>query len=349
MNQFKFVIDNDNIAITPIENIFINHYMPQAHGDYVKVYLFGLKHCYNRSLEPIDNLELSRLFNLTEGDIIKAWEYWEKEGIISLEYVGTKDVIVTYYNITAKLVYSGKSREESEEHHDSAKISDPSHDQMEERIADMYDRIQQMYGSRTISQKEILLFRDWIQEYHFTPETIVLLVEYSMNLITKKEKPFTTSQIISYISRVAEAWHKADIRDYAQADAYIQKNRDEQKFYYEIFHYLGLRRNPIAWEKEMMSKWKNIYHFDMEIITYGLSRSSKTDLRYIDAILKRWYDQGLTTLEEIQKDQTSGRPTSNKQTKDPDDSRDQARDEAYDALDEADAEWLRSLYDEPEQ
>ena len=96
MNQFKFIIDNDNMAMTPVENIFINHYMPRARGDYVKVYLFGLKHCFNQSLEPIDNLALSKLFDLTEGDVIKAWEYWENEGILSLEYVGTKDVIVTY-------------------------------------------------------------------------------------------------------------------------------------------------------------------------------------------------------------------------------------------------------------
>ncbi|MDO4288288.1 MAG: DnaD domain protein [Eubacterium sp.] len=340
MNQFKFAIDNDNMAITPIENIFINHYMPQAHGDYVKVYLFGLKHCFNQSLDPIDNLELSRLFNLTEGDVIKAWEYWEKEGILSLEYVGAKDVVVTYYNISARLMNSQKSQDVQDE---APEIEASPANQMEARIADMYERVQQMYGSRTITQKEITLFRDWISDYHFTPETIVLLVEYSMNLIAKKERPFTTAQIISYISRVAEAWHKADIRDYAQADAYIKESRDTQKLYYDVFHYLGLKRNPIAWEKALMSKWRDEYHYDMDIITYGMSRSSKTDLRYIDAILKRWHDQGLTTLEAIEKNPGAPqRPDKNTAVQN------DQRAQAHEALDQADAEWLRSLYNESE-
>lgn len=34
--RFSFESGNDNLGITPVENAFINLYMPQAHGDYVK-------------------------------------------------------------------------------------------------------------------------------------------------------------------------------------------------------------------------------------------------------------------------------------------------------------------------
>lgn len=335
MNQFKFIIDNDNMAMTPVENIFINHYMPRARGDYVKVYLFGLKHCFNQSLEPIDNLALSKLFDLTEGDVIKAWEYWEKEGILSLEYVGTKDVIVTYYNISAKLMSHHTKTESETKKTETPQRQDP--DSMEARVAHMYSKIQQMYGSRTITQKETQMFKNWITEYHFTPETVILLVEYSMNLIGKKEKPFTAKQIINYLKSVAEGWYKADIREATEADAYIRKSAGEQKLVYDVFKYLGLRRAPIAWEKEMIIRWADDYHFDSDIITAAMQRSSKQDIRYIDAILKRWSQKGYTSLEEINAEPKKGHHQSKGDVVISED-----RKKVYEELDQLDEAWLWS-------
>ena len=36
---------------TDVENIFINEYMPEAPGDYVKVYLYGLLYSQSQSVE----------------------------------------------------------------------------------------------------------------------------------------------------------------------------------------------------------------------------------------------------------------------------------------------------------
>lgn len=334
MNQFSFTIDNDNMAITPVENIFINHYMPRARGDYVKVYLFGLKHCFNRSLTPIDNLELSKLFDLTEGDVIKAWEHWEREGIISLEYVGTKDVIVTYYNISAKLMsHHAKSTEKT----NLPATEGAAPDSMEGRITHMYSKIQQMYGSRTVTQKETQLFKDWITDYHFTPETVILLVEYSMNLIDKKSQPFTAKQIINYLKSVAEGWHKANIRGYDEADAYIRKSANEQKLVYDVFKYLGLRRSPISWEKDMIVGWSDNFKYDIEIITAAMERSSKPEIRYINAILDRWHKNGYTTLEAI-----SAEPKRTQNNAKGDIRITEDRKKAYDELDQLDEAWLWS-------
>ncbi|MEG1618517.1 MAG: DnaD domain protein [Eubacterium sp.] len=338
MNRFKFTVANDDMAVTPVENLFINHYMPRARGDYVKVYLFGLKHSFNHSLDAIDNQMLSKLFDLTEGDIIKAWEYWRDQGIITLEYVGTKDVIITYCNISAMLMEQNRVHVK-----DTAPSKTDDEESGDARIKDMYTRIEQMYGSRTITQKEVLLFKNMITDYHFTPETVVLLVEYSLNLINKKNEVFTAKQTISYFETVAESWHHANIRDYSDADAYIRQTKDQQKRYYDIFKYLGLRRNPIAWEKEMMDKWSGNYGYTMEIITCAMARSGKPDIRYIDAILKRWYEKGYTTVAEIEAEPKNSHYTAKQPHETPADS---DRDKAYEDLENQQVEWLRSLYDD---
>ena len=33
--------------VTPVENLFIEEYMLRAPGDYVKVYIYGLRLCYH--------------------------------------------------------------------------------------------------------------------------------------------------------------------------------------------------------------------------------------------------------------------------------------------------------------
>lgn len=208
---------------------------------------------------------------------------------------------------------------------------------MEARVAHMYSKIQQMYGSRTITQKETQMFKNWITEYHFTPEAVILLVEYSMNLIGKKEKPFTAKQIINYLKSVAEGWYKAGIREATEADAYIRKSAGEQKLVYDVFKYLGLRRAPIAWEKEMIIRWADEYRFDMDIITAAMQRSSKQDIRYIDAILKRWFQKGYTSLEEINAEPKKGYHQSKGDVVISDD-----RKKVYEELDQLDEAWLWS-------
>ena len=70
---------------TWIENNFIDNYMAQANGEYVKVYLFLLRHLQN----PCTTMTISTIADClenTEKDILRALKYWEKEGLISLTY-----------------------------------------------------------------------------------------------------------------------------------------------------------------------------------------------------------------------------------------------------------------------
>ena len=40
-----FVFKSENYKYTPVSNIFIDKFMPRARGEFVKVYLLGLKYC----------------------------------------------------------------------------------------------------------------------------------------------------------------------------------------------------------------------------------------------------------------------------------------------------------------
>ena len=67
-----------------ISNRFIDDFMPQANGEFVKVYLYLLRsvqsHAYNFTISAIADK-----FNNTEMDIIRALRYWQKTGILRLD------------------------------------------------------------------------------------------------------------------------------------------------------------------------------------------------------------------------------------------------------------------------
>ena len=67
--------------ITPVENQFILEYLPGAKGEYVKVYLFGLLCCYHPRKET-DLNTISRELGMSEEEILAAFRYWERRGIV---------------------------------------------------------------------------------------------------------------------------------------------------------------------------------------------------------------------------------------------------------------------------
>lgn len=336
-NIYRFHVDDDNLAATPVDNIFINEYMPRARGDYVKVYLYGLKLALSKSDAPMDNVTLSQLFNITEGDVIAAWNYWQEQGILSVKYAGTREARITFYHIPSLLLAAG-GRPAAKE----APL--PADDADEGRIADMFERIQTMYGSRVLSKKDMLTFTRWIEEYTFDPETVIILVEYALNLIGRKDEAFSPAQMLAYMESIAESWHSAGIRSFSDADRYIKESEARQKRHYAVFKYLGLRRNPMAWEKEMIDTWSDRLGYDDAVITLAMSRTKKPDIRYVNGILKSWHEAGLTSLSAIEAETARAKPhkAARKEGGAPD-SRDLA---IYEMMDAEDAAWLEQLGEE---
>ena len=74
-----FMFKNTNLNFTPVSNVFIEKYMPNARGEFVKVYLLMLKHSI--AGEPgISAPILASSLNLLESDIMNALNYWSDLG-----------------------------------------------------------------------------------------------------------------------------------------------------------------------------------------------------------------------------------------------------------------------------
>ena len=71
-------------TVTCVSNTFIDEYMADANGEFVKIYLYLLR-CINAA----ENFSISKMadkFDHTEKDIKRALKYWEKKHLLQLEY-----------------------------------------------------------------------------------------------------------------------------------------------------------------------------------------------------------------------------------------------------------------------
>ena len=82
----NIVIRNESdLAYTQVANLFIDEYMPQANGSYVKVYLLILR-MLSDSKTDISVSEIADILWLTENDVIRSFKYWQKTGLLDIRF-----------------------------------------------------------------------------------------------------------------------------------------------------------------------------------------------------------------------------------------------------------------------
>ena len=131
---------------TPIDNIFINDYMPDADGTYVKVYLMGYKWAKER--QSFNNETLAKNLKIPLTDVLNAWNYWESEGIvIKHETEDEYNYIVEFVNLKQYYmdkVYKHIHKAKTNQYADNDKLisaaKNPEIKTMMEEIEDMLGR-----------------------------------------------------------------------------------------------------------------------------------------------------------------------------------------------------------------
>ena len=87
---------NDTNSTTEISNRFIDEYMTNANGEFVKIYLYLLR-CMNSSNCSFSISRTADKFDHTEKDIQRALKYWEKMNLLHIEYDENNSISSIYF------------------------------------------------------------------------------------------------------------------------------------------------------------------------------------------------------------------------------------------------------------
>lgn len=298
-------------TVTVLENEFIDRYMPKANGEYVKVYLMLLRHLDESASLPAPS-RLADLLECTEKDILRAFKYWEAQGL--LEYkeeesgealqgaISPMEVTAPATPVTAvdshtqtAMPVSGTVFSESSLAAASVTVTDkPAESQTHHNRKEFQELlfVAEQYLGKTLSVTDINAITYFYETLQMSADLIEYLIEYCVENGHKS---------IHYIQKVALSWHSQDIRTVEQAKtSSVLYNKN----CYSILNAYGIKgRAPAASEIVYIRKWHEEYAFPLEIILEACDRTMnmihQPNFEYTDSILKKWHKKNVHTLEDV--------------------------------------------------
>lgn len=288
-----------NIDYIPVSVDFIENYMPDANGAFVKVYLLSLSLAHY-GYEMSTNTIAGQL-NLLESDVINAFEYWNEKG--ALKYDGESVMFFSQQtnvqpavsstvevNTTADVSNIEKSEKKSFNAISGAMTSNKA-------LADLCLLSQEILG-KSLSNNDIETLYWFYDELELSPEVITMLLEYCVSKDIRNMK---------YIEKVAVSWHKKGIFTIDEADKLIATEKEKQGFSYKIKKIFGIDgRNLSKKEESFIKIWHEDYSMSEEMVElayeYCIMQTAKLSFPYINSILKRWSELNILTVEEAKRD-----------------------------------------------
>jgi len=295
MNKISVQRQTD-LKSTTIPNIFFDRYMPKANGEFLKVYLYLFRH----SQDPLADISLSSIadaFNMTESDVKRAFRYWEKEDLLTIEYLTSGDIGIIHLNdfCPSPNEKPSKAPDKTDRTAEYRKTSYTM--QQIQAFTDDYDGNQlffviQQYLGKPLSQTDINTIVFFHEQLGLSVDLIEYLFEYCVS---------NNHRSMHYIEKVAISWAEQKINTIAQAkknSAYYHKT------YYAVLKAFGINnRQPIDSEIAYINKWQEEYGFSIAIILEACSRTMlathSPSFEYTDSILKNWRTKDAKNMDDI--------------------------------------------------
>ncbi len=313
MIQLKSDYPHNHISVP---RVFIDKYMADANGEFVKVYLFLLRCMGSSATSDCSISAIADHFNYTEKDILRALKYWEKVGVLSIDLnernqltgvcfkdltggvqhtasntitesasapVGSSAIVEAKPARAQKTAPVNKKREYTL---DEVKAFTNNHEVSELLF------IIETYLKHPLNSTEMNTVFFWYDGLKFSGELIEYLVEYCIT---------NGHSSLRYMDKVALGWAENGIDSIEKAKEHVSIR---SKAYYSIMKAFGISgRNLADSEMVFVNKWSKEFAFDIEIIQEAckrtISATQKPSFEYADTILTNWHNQNVHTLKDI--------------------------------------------------
>lgn len=305
-----------------VPRVFIEKYMADANGEFVKVYLF-LLHCMGSSAASDCSISaIADLLNCTEKDILRALKYWEKVGVLHIELNNKNELTGLCFNdlsgfaaesvstteptiqeqtsSNAKQAASAENSatKKTAKHKTIEAVKKPEYTLDQIKAFCSNDEVSELlfiietYLKHPLSSSDMNTILYWYDGLKFPGDVIEYLVEYCIT---------NGHSSLRYMDKVALGWAENEINTIGKAKEYVSIR---SKAYYSIMKAFGISgRNLADSEAAFVNKWSKDYAFDIELIQEAcrrtISATQKPSFEYADSILTNWYKHHVHTLKDI--------------------------------------------------
>ena len=282
------------MGVTPVADTFIDTYMAAANGEYVKVYLYILRH---QNKEDLSLEQIADALNHTEADVKRAINYWQKAGVLENAQENPSESILIEQNRTnCSMDIEVTSTVDKETA--AAQVQSPAYSaEQVSRLNNDEEFSQLLYIAQKFLNKAFTP-RD-CQVFAYLYDTLGMnigLLEYLAEYCAQNGH---TS--VRYLETVALSWHEKGIRTALEAQEY---STSYTKDAFAVMKAFGLNsRKPAVPEQKLMEKWFKDYGFDRDLVLEACSRTINAihtpSFQYADSILTDWKKAGVKTLADV--------------------------------------------------
>ena len=273
--------------VTPVENLFIEEYMLRAPGDFVKVYIYGLRLCYH-PVEGASVTTIASALGLEEKTVLDAFAYWERQHV--LRRTGDNPPSYSYNNLKALMV-SGHNRE----------------DDIPQMDRSFNTALQELFGTRLLQAQDYERVYGWIEELGFKPEAVLMLVKHCIASGGRG-----TAVTFASIEKEALRWAKKGATTLVAAEEHLRTLSANYEGAQKVVRQFGLRRAPTVDEERMYAKWSEEWGFTLDAIMYACRETTKIsnpNFNYLDKVLENRYKKQISTSAEMAEAEKSRRDT----------------------------------------
>ena len=299
-------------TVTEIPNRFIDEFMTEANGTYVKVYLYLLRHLEEGMDFSVP--EIAELLDCTENFLFKALNYWTRQGI--LEYTVSGDGTVESINLVDLSDYRPKTRRQ-----ETAPAASVTQKKVPEKAIGQSNSVSKP-APKTAAQKididsmaddgNVPFILSTLEQYFARPlsrdEADTALYIYGVLgfscdlLLFLYERCIDSGKTASkYITKVAIAWHEEGIVTVEDAENYILMNGEAFGAVRDEFGLSGsLGTSQIRYLRTWVSEWR----MPTELIREACSRSmlrKGANFSYANSILKSWHEAGAVGISDVER------------------------------------------------
>lgn len=287
------------IKATLVANEFIDRFMVPANGEYIKVYLFLLRH-QDETGAQIEVSTIAEALNHTEADVKRAMAYWERQGILVQRGSGqeSQDANSRQADQAAPKQSAAAMAQGAAAVETAVGRADYKAEQVQKLAGDeeftqlLY--IAQQYRKKPMTPTECQAFAYLYDGLHLSVELLEYIVEYCVS------EGHTS---VRYMETVALNWHQKGLTTVNEAKAYASGFSKDS---FAVMKALGLTgRAPASEEKNMMDKWFRVYGFSRELVLEACNRTINAihtpSFEYADKILTDWKNRGVKGLEDVAK------------------------------------------------
>ena len=320
--------------ITMIPNVFLDHYMSGANGEFLKIYLYLLRWAGSPDAS-ITTTSIADFFNMTENDVNRALRFWEQEELLQISWDTTGNITsICLRPVTApyeKHVASPAKKERSitpastaaqttapisvvtgtpnTSAASEAKLAaanvqadpiSPSYpmedleDFMEHHNGDELFFVIQQYTGKPLSPNDMNTILFFYKELDMSIDLIEHLFEYCIS---------SGHHRMNYIQTVALNWANMGISTVEEAKTYCAGFNQLNTAVISTF---GIKNRYLSDEELLfIRKWSKDMQFSQELILEACRRTIMTahtpSFKYAHSILERWKAGGVTSLEDVRR------------------------------------------------